>query len=183
MKLEDLPPLKGPPYKNASGRWWTKGLFWDMMISVRSEERHDFKPVFTLHHEKPGYICFRTSFVELEDPTGYDWAMKYLGDYAHWEDLLKSSWFRDALQTAQEELSQRLKAQALRRVREIAGSDSASSLVASKYLAERGWEKRAGRPSKEQVDKELKKNLEVLDAEADDLARIGGLKVIKGGKK
>ncbi len=182
--IDNLPQSGGPPWPTTKlNRYFTKALFWDVAVQLREEDREDFKPPFTLYKMKPGYICFRTTFVELQDPTGYDWAMQYLGDYGHWKELLKCKWFQEALQTAQEELSQKLKAQALKVVLEIASNGSPASLPAAKYIAERGWEKRAGRPSKVEIDKELKKATEVLDAETEDLVRIGGLKLISGGKK
>lgn len=129
-------------------------------------------------------ICFKDTFVELGDPTGYDWAMKYLDSYDHWIRLMKTEWFRVQYESALAELLMKFKAAALKRIQEIQTSaNEGQALAASKYMAERGWEKSGrGRPSKEEVTGEMKKLTRDIEQTDQDFDRLG-LQVIKGGKK
>lgn len=172
------------PYKAPTGQFYTQALFWEAAL-VNPKERWVIDPVFTLDMDKPGYISARRTFVECMDPTGYKWAMQYLGDYRHWLRLLKCPWFVEALETWKHEIQSVLRSRAIARIIEIAGEEGPQALNAAKYVAEEAWEKpaqrRAGRPSKAEMDAEMKravKEAESLDA---DIERIG-LKVIKGGK-
>ena len=175
-----------PPYRSSTGTWLTRSLFY--RVPADPVVRDD--AIFHLYKtETPGKINALESFVALGDPTGYEWAMKYLGNYQHFEQMMKQCpWFRDWFNTACSELHAKMRAQALRNVADIAinGTSDAQRLAASKYMAERPYEKvekaKRGRPSKAEKAGHLKE-LEDLDKETKaDFERIG-LKVVQGGKK
>lgn len=176
--------LLKPPYKSNNNMWYTGGLFWEVMKD-RPKSLWHIEPIFTLYEDRPGYTCFRTTFVALNDTTGYKWAMQYLGDWEHWLLLMKKSWFRTAYEHALRELYTKLRSEGVDKIRELATSpDVKSSLPAAKYLAEleRNLEKRtAGRPSREEVAAELKVAKEARMVEDEDMERIG-LTVINGGR-
>ena len=171
-----------PPYKNASGAFYTKSLFWEQWVrSGESERRCD--PVFCLYDDKPGLINCQKTFVEIGDPTGYEWAMKYLASFHHWERLMKIGWFQEAFETWNRELALKMKSEAIKRIQEEVTAGTQQSVSAAKYIAERGWEKAVrGRPSASELKGELKRAAQALSVEQDDAERIG-LTVINGGKK
>ncbi len=140
---------------------------------------------FSLHNDVEGLINARRSFVHEGDPTGYRWSEKYLDSFQHFERLLESSWFREAFDQWCRELHMKNQSEAIERIKEIAseGADT-QRLAASKYIAEEGWKRTStrGRPSKEDLKGELKRLTQIADVTNEDLERIGGLKVIKGGK-
>lgn len=173
-----------PPYKSVQGQWLKRALFWDMVVDLHTSVRSEFKPLFTLHHKRDGFICARETFVEERDPTGRKWAMKYLGDWEHWLALMQCKWFVEAYELWIAELNSVLKSEALEIIREIAVGGSSQALAAAKYIANAEYEKTTtgrGRPSKAEIAGELKNEIKKLSAEDEDLARIG-LKVINGGK-
>ncbi len=175
--MKQLPRLS-PPYKSPNNAWYTAALFWDMVIT-RTLEQRMIQPVFTLHEDKEGYVNCRKTFVELGDPTGYKWAMKYLGDWAHWKELVKAKWFAKALEEWREELRIKIQSEALDVIRAVSITDDKQALVAAKYLAEYGWVKAGtgrGRPSKAEVQGELKKAVEAISVEDEDAKRIGLVK-------
>jgi hypothetical protein len=180
---------EGPPYKSPRGQYYTQALFYEHYKA--NAKRASTLPVFCLKpHKVPveeyGCIVFHDTFVEEGDPTGYRWAMKYLGRWRVWERLLQYEWFQEGLAAARAELEQKLESDAISRIREIMETGNpAQALQASKYLAEQGYKvknSKRGRPSKEEVEAELKKQAKLSAEEQDDLARIGGLKLIQGGK-
>lgn len=175
-----------PPYKTHNNIWYTQQLFYETWVLINPNQR-TIEPVFTLYDaDKPGYICFRTTFVELNDPTGYQWAMKYLGDWEHWEKLVKCKWFQEALTKARDEIYIKNRSEALNVIRDIAlAGDVKSRLPAARYLAELESnlnKNSAGRPSKAAIEGELKNAVKALSVEDEDAERIG-LKVINGGKR
>jgi hypothetical protein len=168
------------PYRASNGVWYTKSLF---LEQAYGDTRTD--TVFSLYDDVPGLINCQRTFVELGDPTGYKWAMMYLRDWNHWQKLIDVPWFREAYETWVNELSMKQRSEAIARIQDIARSENdAQALPASKYIAERGWEKSLpsrGRPSKSEVAGELKRAIAAATVEDEDAARIG-LTLIKGGK-
>ena len=154
-----------------------------LFLEAPGDKGSDVK--FSLHNDVEGLINCRRSFVHEGDPTGYKWALKYLDSYRQFERLLESSWFKEAFDQWVRELNMKNRADAIKKIKEIAdkGNDT-QSLQASKYLAEVGWDKQTGRgrPSKEELKGELKRLADLSQQTTEDLERIGGLKLIKGGK-
>ena len=181
-------------YKNGSGAWMSKQLFFETSVT-NGEEVRVIDPPFTLNREVEGKVCFRRTFVEMEDPTGYKWAMKYLNSWDHFNHLLKSHWFLREYERAVDELKTKLKIRSIEIIKEIAQGGSAQAYQANRYLASGEWEKAAtgrGRPSKEEMKGELAKAVRQLSDEDQDAERIGlssyaapatkSLSVINGGK-
>ena len=180
--------LTKPPYRALSstgertGNWYTQALFWETSQGRPMEERV-IHPVFSLYNDRPGCINCRKTFLELRDITGYKWAIKYLGDYAHWLRLIDIPWFKTAYESWKAELIHQLKSEAINKIVEIASGDSSQSLPAAKYIVEEGWKgSKRGRPSKSEMDAELKRATKEAEATEEDFERIG-LKVISGGKR
>ena len=171
------------PYRGESGGWLTSALFLEPSMT-RTMGTRACQPIFTLYEDKKGLINFRKTFVALNDPTGYKWAMEYLGDWAHWQRLMKSKWFEAAYEHALQELYTKLRSEGVEVLRTVAQSGDKSAPAAAKYLAEleNHMSKRApGRPSKKEVEGHLRATERLLEIEDEDAARIG-LKVITGGK-
>jgi hypothetical protein len=170
------------PFKASTGNWYTSALF-DETCLHPSHTMRTIDPVFSLYQDRPGLINCQSTFVALRDPTGYKWAMAYLGDWRHWERLIGIPWFADAVDTWRNQLKLKLQSEALEKIQEIAGGDSSQALAAAKYIAEEGWNPKSnrGRPSKVEVTAEMKRLTQAAQVVSDDAARIG-LKVINGDK-
>lgn len=157
-------------YKSDNGIFYTKALFREHWLG----EKAGMEPVFTLHIPRDGFICARTTFLEIGDPTGYKWTMKYLGDWHHWKKLIQCSWFREAYDIWMDELRASLRAEALDAIRDIAAGNSGQALAAAKYLATYDWEKAGrGRPSKSEIAGELKRQVRAFEEQDEDAQRIG----------
>ena len=190
--LAYLVRLGKPPYKHSRNGWYTAPLFREQWGTVPDDKKNIW-PKFRLYgsvQNEEDLISCEDTFVEIGDPTGYMWAEKYLGTYDHFRYLMdKCSWFREAYSTWLDTLKTKLIAESIYKIREIATSESPQALVAAKYLAGIEWENKnkgdgskRGRPSKEEVKGELKKQVKILEEEAQDMERIG-LKIITGGKE
>lgn len=174
-----------PPYKSVNN-YFTVALFHEMRHSTADSSREAMpSPVFSLYSDIPGLINAQATFVELRDPTGYKWAIKYLDSWKHWNLLCRLTWFQEALAIWQDALKNHLKAQAIQKILEISEGETAQALPAAKYVAEEGWnakETQRGRPSKDEVDSKLKQAMRAASVVTDDAERIG-LTVINGGKQ
>jgi|SRR6478609_834378 len=171
--------LDKQPYKGASGAWLTEALFFDRM-APKPQDQWPVKPLFTLFDRRDGYRCACDDFIALEDPTGYLWAMTYLGDYNHWERLMRTPWFPEVFEEWRRRLAIKQQSEAIAKIRAISETSGPQALAAAKYLAEQGWLPKAtkGRPTKEQVAAELKKETKVQQELLDDADRIG-LRLVK----
>ena len=163
---------------------WTRQLFWDQQRDLMIEDRL-IDPIYTLHHDVPGLVNFRRVYVDLGDPTGYALSQRYLESYDHWLLLMKAPWFRDAKKVWDIELDAKLKSQGMNAIRNLSdGADDVSPAVqlqAAKYLANLEHRKESkpsgrGRPSKEEVQGELKRTAAADKDISDDLARIRAVK-------
>lgn len=170
-------------YKGQNGQFLTLSLFHETAREL-PEDRRAAPAVFSFDNDIPGLVNCRRTFLELEDPTGYEWAMKYLDSWEHFERLLNSTWFLPHYEDWKRELLISLKAKAIKRITAISltGTNEAQALAASKYLAEKGWERNTrGRPSKDDMKGEMRRLSTQIEETNKDMDRIG-LSVITGGK-
>jgi hypothetical protein len=163
--------------KNASNKFLLGSLFREIAPT-------DQYIKFSLDNDVPGLINARRTFVELEDPTGYKWAMRYLGgSYEHWQRLMACSWFQDAYKGWLDELKAKLQMNSLEELKDIIaeeGAPAATRAACARYLAEAGWEPKAtkrGRPGASEIAGELKRAVRESREVQDDMERIG-LKVV-----
>lgn len=161
-------------FRNEFNQLYTKQLFLEQSMGIAVEDRA-IKPIYTLHDTKEGYINFRKEYLEDEDPTGYTTAVRLLDGWEHWLKLMRSAWFQDAKAAWDRELDAKLAARALKKINEIAQGDSGSALNAAKYLANKEYKNsgpKRGRPSKQEVEGELKNEVANARELEDDLKRI-----------
>lgn len=158
-------------FKDTGGKWLTLALFW--------EERHPkYEPSFTLKDydiERDGkqLPSLKHIYLSFEDPTEYSFATEVLGGWEHWQALCDSYKLKPYIAKWRDELEIKLRSTAIRAMVNSAKVDGSKGLSAAKYLAEKGWEKKRGRPSKDEVEKERKIAAGVSKEIADDLARMG----------
>lgn len=158
-------------FKDSVGRWLTKALFYEAN-NYRIEDA-----LFTVGDEDitvkgKNLISLRKRFVEADDPTGYTIATEFLGGYAHWEALLKSS-IKTEIEKWQTELDVKLRSIGLKNTIALARN---GNFNAAKFLAEKGWDKRtAGRPTKAEIEGRLKQDAELHLTFDEDLKRMEGI--------
>lgn len=162
----------------------TKSLFYEHWVSMEQDKRSR-DPIFSLHRDRPGLVNFRKEYLEDEDETGYKTAVRLLEGFHHFEYMLKTcKWFRDAKEEWDRELKAKLRARALDVVKQLAEDFEAKHserLAAAKTLL---FETKAptpnkarGRPTKEEIEGELKREVELSKEVMEDLERIN--KVVK----
>ena len=129
-------------------------------------------------------VEFHDVFVEEEDITEYKAAIILIGSWPEWERI-KRDWptFNQHLELWKQEITIRLKSKAIAKVNEIAQGDSPQATSAAKWIAEEGWNKRAGkgRPSKAERTREARVLAKAASDTEDESQRI--FEVLEGGSK
>lgn len=122
---------------------------------------------------------FRKVFLECEDLTEYEPALKLVGDWREWERLKRDSQpFRIAVQEWRAELQRKLQSAARRKMLDLAknGSESAK-LQATKWLAAHAEGKspsKRGRPKKADIEAAAREQAADSQRTKDELERIEG---------
>jgi hypothetical protein len=172
-----------PSYKDDIGRYRTQSLFWELR---HGGDTVKYPPIFTLKDddiERDGvkYKSMKKIYMSYDHIPGYEYefAMDTLGSWDHWNKLANDTIpdLKNAIQAWRDELDIRLKALGLKALIHASRDNDAKGVQASKYLVEKGYVQKRGRPSKEEVDRELKANTKLKKEFESDLERIG-LKVV-----
>ena len=88
---------------------------------------------------------------------------------------------KEYIQAWRDELDVRIKAQALKAMMFASRDNDAKGINAAKYLADKGYVSKRGRPSKAELERERKIQAGVRNDLESDMERIG-LKVVNGGE-
>jgi len=118
------------------------------------------------------YPSLKKLYLAEEDPTEYFFADKYLLGWQHWKRICKNVVLSKYIEDWREELELKLRAQAVRALRDMTASEN-GNFQAAKFLADRGWDKRgAGRPSKAELERRAAIGERVDEEFAADIKRL-----------
>lgn len=156
--------------KDTSGRPLTQGLF----LEVNYDEKYAVYTLKDEDYEYKGvvYPSLKRLYLESEDPTEYAFATKYLLGWQHWKRLCENKMLSKHIDEWKEELELKLRSQAIRDMQNLCASEN-GNFGAAKFLADRGWDKKAvGRPSKSEVERHLAVEKRLDDEFNSDVARL-----------
>lgn len=124
------------------------------------------------HYRGEVYPSLKRLYLQHEDPTEYDFASTYLLGWNHWKRLTTNKMIRKHIDEWREELELKIKSQAVKDIIDQCAMEG-GSFQAAKWLADQGWNKRgAGRPSKEQIEKDKRISERIEDEFRDDVVRL-----------
>jgi len=116
-------------------------------------------------------VSLREEYLKDMDPTGYTTAMRVFGSFRIWRKFYLNKTLRFFLEELQEEVEIKLRVEAIMKMREM------DNPTAAKWLSDKGWEAKRGRPTKDEVQKERKKEASLLRELNEDAERV--LQVVK----
>jgi hypothetical protein len=177
------------PYKDIRNRFRTESLFIET-YKYESLDPEVYVPVWTLrefpHKLPPNHVFYdkfpdhtvpalRDEYMRIMDPTEYRFAEEVFGSFRHWKILREAKFMQDVLPEWRDSLQSKLKAEAVRIIRNIANSGDKSSLQAAKWLAEKGYIEKdhKGRPSKKDIAQKLVEEANQAKLLQEDAERIG----------
>lgn len=140
-------------FVDSMGRPITQSLFLETSYDPETA-------VYTLKgydHEYEGYKfpSLKRLYLQMEDVVEYDFAYTYLLDWNHWQRISKNKLFNKHINEWREELELKIRSQAVKDIIDMTAEEK--SFQAAKWLADKGWSKRAaGRPKQEDIDRETK---------------------------
>lgn len=149
------------------GRSITQSMFLEMGYSDAAiyslkEDDHTYKGKV--------YPSLKRLYLLEEDPTEYSFAVKYLLGWKHWLRLCDNKLIRRSVDEWRQELEMKLRSRA---VQEMVKSSANGKIVASKWLADKGWAQRtAGRPTNAEVDSEKAFLASVAEDFSNDVQRL-----------
>ena len=170
-KRVNTPPI----YRNASGKYFTKKLFWEMCNNDGEREN----VLYTLKrspHE--GYKSLFEEYMRIGDPTEYTFAQECFEGWEHWKILCETTWFKPYIDAWREELQVMIQSKGLMRIKEEAlNPDSRNSYQAAKLLLDRGWadketKQRITRTAKDKIKREAARMSEEALELNEDAARL-----------
>lgn len=151
------------------GRPLTQSLFLEIGYSdyaVYTLKEYDYP------YKGKHYPSLKKLYIAEEDPTEYAFAEKHLLGWQHWKRLCENKVLGRHIEEWREELELKIRSQAIRDMVNMCANEG-GNYSAAKFLADRGWDKRApGRPSKAEQEKTLRVS-ERVQAEFDaDVVRM-----------
>ena len=139
-------------------------------------------PIFTLdtehdfeykHYGNPLHLySFKRLYLDHRDPQEYLFAQSVLGSWEHWLQLNKRKWFTDRLNVWRKELEIKLRSESVSQLYKKAMSGDVN---AGKFISSQSWKhiyRPPGKPSKEHVEAEAKKEAMFKQELSDDYERI-----------
>ena len=171
--------MKDNRFKNASGVFYTKELFFETNVGDRANAVYSLKDY---DHTVNGivYPSLGRIYLEEEDPTEYAFAEKHLGGYPHWEKLVASPMIFPHIEDWRKRLDLQLRAKAFNRIRMKAeDSTDKEAFQANKFLLSNQWRDAGGkagvgRPTKAKIKEEADKLVKEQTNYDDDFQRIIG---------
>ncbi len=163
-------------FKNEIGGYLLKPIFFEYDNSEHKYTIYTTKN-YDIEWNGSPVPSLRRLYVEMEDPTEYEFALEYLDSWAHWKKLTEASFFQEHLAEWREELEVRLRAKALNRIKIRATGADKDSFAADKILLSGGWKPqgdkaRAGRPTKEKIKQEAERLFQEQSIYDDDFERV-----------
>ncbi len=164
-------------FKNDYGVHYLKALFWEEC--VESDKAHVIYSLKNKDHIVDGvrFPSIQRLYMEENDPTEYNFAIKYFDSWKHWKMVRECPWMRPVYAEMKEELELRIRSQAVAALRELA-ADAKNGVQVNKWLVEKGFndkDDKRGRPSKEAIKKEADKLTKEHDYITNDYGRIVSL--------
>lgn len=156
------------------GRPLTQSLFLELGYSDAA--------IYTLKdvdHDYEGRILpsMKRLYLEVADPTEYKFATTYLAGWPQWQKISRNAAIKKHVEAWRIELEIKLRSEGVLAVRRHSQSNQPTAWSASKWLADRGWDYRAaGRPSKDEVEREKKIMAAIEDEFTQDHARLVAIK-------
>lgn len=159
-------------FTNEKGVHFTVALFYDLgfrpdiAVYVIGDKDKEYKG--------KKYPSLKRLYLEMEDPTEYQFATTYLDGWRHWKKLLSSPQVRKHIDEWREELELKLMAKGLKSVIEQATTDEKVSFQAAKFLADKGWIQADNRTKRDKDKKKTQQETITKDFE-DDITRMSNL--------
>jgi hypothetical protein len=152
---------------DGQSRYLTQSLFLELGYNDAA--------LFTLKDDDYVYngkymLSAKRLYLLMEDPTEYDYANTVFCGWKHWQKICDNKAIRRSIDEWRSELEYKLRAKG---IKSMIQEGQKGSFQAAKWLADRGWDQRgAGRPSKQEVQREKEFQARASDEYGADVLRL-----------
>jgi hypothetical protein len=152
---------------DGAGKYITQGLFYEAEYDLTFAQ-YTWGPE---DKEKDGKFLksLKKLYLEMEDTTEYEFAIAYFVDYPHWVRCVNNAAIRKHVEQWRTELELKLRARAARALIKEAEK---GNFNAARWVADKGWEAKRGRPSNAEREAERKKAAILSEELADEAGRV-----------
>jgi hypothetical protein len=182
----DLSKLRS---RGTEGLRLTKSLFYELCSGDNMDYRRDQAPFTIMDYDRYDVQrpSFRRLYLEIGDPTEYEQAIQLLGSVEHWKTLIEANWFRPYIDKWRMELAHKIKSETFKDIEELSRTTNSDAvrLQALKMLLTKAEDvgtpieldkdktkDKRGRPSKKEVEGNLKRMSKEEKAMEADYARM-----------
>lgn len=154
--MEDFKPNKKDMFHKTT--MLKQALFYEVS-SYRDNAQYTLLPYDRELEDGRVLPSIKKLYLEMEDPSEFLFANKYFLDWEHWQAIRSNKVLNKYVNKEKgfdawsDELEIKMRAQALMALNDVAKNDGNRGVSAAKYIAEFGWTKKKGRPSKEENDR------------------------------
>ncbi len=155
--------------EDVMGRPLTQSLFleinYDPEVAIYSLKDYDHT------YNGKTFPSLKKLYLQMEDLVEYDFATTYLLSWSHWQRICNNKLFKKKIEEWRIELELKIRSQAVQDIINMTAEEK--SFQAAKWLADKGWDKRkAGRPSKEEIEREKGMQTALHDEYGADVKRL-----------
>jgi hypothetical protein len=152
---------------DSMGRYLTQSLF--LELGYNEDAVYSLKDQDHFHNGKV-YYSIKRIYLSMEDPTEYQFAHAAFCGWKHWQKICDNKAIRKHVDEWRAELEYKLRSQG---IQQMIQQGRTGSFQAAKWLSDRGWDTRAaGRPSKEEIQREKEFNARASDEYGADVVRL-----------
>lgn len=153
-------------FKDTAGKYITQNLFLEHSYDTE-------KAVYTFADEDKEYNgviypSLRKLYLEIADPTEYEFANTYLWGWEHWQRIAANKVLLERIERWREELEVKIRSQAVGSMLKM----TSGNFNAAKWAADGHWNVKRGRPSKEEQERERKLRERALNELTEDSSRV-----------
>lgn len=118
------------------------------------------------------YASLRQFYLEIADPTEYQFAKQCTLGWDHWKRLCENKMIGAEVAKWREELEISLRSEGIQAIVDATAQEG-GNFQAAKWLADRGWQKNGpGRPSKSEIEREKRVKERVNEGFGADIIRM-----------
>jgi hypothetical protein len=152
---------------DSMGRYLTQSLF--LEFAYNEDAIYSLKEQDHFHNGRV-YYSIKRIYLEMADPTEYEFANAAFSGWKHWQKICDNKAIRKHIDEWRSELEYKLRCSG---IKALIAQGTTGNFQAAKWLADRGWDTRgAGRPSKEEVQREKEFQSRAQDEFSGDVLRL-----------
>ena len=146
-------------------------------LSLFYEYKNDRYPyLYTLNVEDkygvPSLYKIYMSYIHVPGEE-YEFANDHLLGWKHWQRICANAYLLEHITEWRAEMDIKLRSMAIKNIIASSLSDTPTALQAAKWLAEKGYDLKRGRPSKAEKEGWLKQEAKLKDVVEEDMERVG----------